>query len=54
MLPEVMQMKLVELSKSDVNEITATKSKLIQIRKELENIEERFAIGKIDNLINTK
>jgi flagellar biosynthesis chaperone FliJ len=53
-LPEVMQMKLVEISKSDANEITATKSKLTQIRKELDIIEGRFATGKIDNLIYTK
>lgn len=53
-LPEVMQMKLVELSKSDANEISATKSKLSQIRKELDTIEERFATGKIDNLIFKK
>lgn len=53
-LPEVMQMKLVEISKSDANEITATKSKLTQIRKELDVIEERFATGKIDNVLYTK
>ena len=53
-LPEVMQMKLVEISKSDANEITATKSKLTQIRKELDIIEGRFATGKIDNMIYTK
>ncbi len=53
-LPEVMQIKLVELSKSDANQITATKSKLTQIQKELESVEERFATGKIDNLIYTK
>ncbi len=53
-LPEVMQIKLVELSKSEANEITATKSKLTQIRKELENVVERFATGKIDNLIYSK
>ena len=51
MLPEVIQMKLVVLSKSDANEITATKSKLNQIRKELDLIEERFATGKIDNIL---
>ena len=53
-LPEIMQMKLVELSNSDANEISATKSKLTQVRKELENVEERFAIGKIDNHIYNK
>ena len=51
---EIMNHKLVELSKSDSKEITATKSKLTQIRKELDVIEERFATGKIDNLIYTK
>lgn len=54
MLPEVIQMKLVVLSKSDANEITATKSKLTQIRKVLDVIEERFATGKIDNILYTK
>lgn len=54
MLPEVIQMKLVVLSKSDANEITETKSKLTQIRKVLDVIEERFATGKIDNILYTK
>ncbi len=54
MIPVVMQIKLVELSKSDANEISAAKSKLTQIRKELDVIEERFATGKIDNLLYTK
>lgn len=53
-LPEIMQMKLLELSKSDANEIAAAKTKLTQTRKELDTIEERFATGKIDALIYTK
>lgn len=53
-LPEIMHIKLIELSKSDANELTAAKSKLTEIRKELDIIEERFATGKIDNLIYTK
>jgi site-specific DNA recombinase len=53
-LPEMMQMKLLELSKSDSNEIAAAKTKLTQTRNELDTIEERFATGKIDALIYTK
>ena len=52
--PEVMQDKLVEISKSDADVISAAKSKLTQIRKELDTIEERFATGKIDSLLYTK
>lgn len=47
-------MKLLELSKSDANEIAAAKSKLTQARQELDTIEERFATGKIDALIYNK
>jgi site-specific DNA recombinase len=53
-LPEVMQMRLIELSKNDANEIIAAKSKITKIRKELDTIEERFATGKIDTHIYTK
>jgi hypothetical protein len=53
-LPQIMEMKFIELSKTDSNEIAATKTKLTQSKKELETIEERYAIGKIDNLIYTK
>ena len=53
-LPEIMQMKLLEHSKSDANEIAAAKSKLTHARKELDTIEERFATGKIDTLIYSK
>ena len=53
-LPEIMQMKLIELSKSDANEMAAVKSKLTQTRKDLEIIEERFATGKIDHAIYHK
>lgn len=52
--PEIMQEKLIEISKSDANAIAAAKTKLTQTRKELDLIEERFATGKIDNLIYTK
>lgn len=53
-LPEIMQVKLIELSKSDSNEIAAAKTKLTQTRKDLDIIEERFATGKIDQTIYTK
>jgi len=53
-LPEIMKMKLEELSKTDMNEIAAVKTKLTQTKKELDTIEERYAIGKIDTLIYNK
>ena len=53
-LPEIMQYKLLELSKEDANEITATKTRLTQVKKDLDAIEERYATGKIDTLIYTK
>lgn len=53
-LPEIMQYKLLELSKEDANEISATKSRITQVKKDLEVIEERYATGKIDALIYTK
>ena len=49
-----MQDKLIEISKSDANAITAAKTKLTQTRKELDLIEERFATGKIDALLYSK
>ncbi|MEY5133122.1 MAG: hypothetical protein RLZZ198_1126 [Bacteroidota bacterium] len=52
--PEVMQYTLLELSKEDANEMMVTKSKLTQVKKDLEQMEERYAIGKIDTLIYTK
>jgi len=52
--PEIMQDKLIEISKSDVNAISAAKTKLTQTRKELDLIEERFATGKIDALLYSK
>ena len=54
LLPEIMEMKFIELSKTDSNEIAATKTKLTQSKKELDTIEERYAIGKIDTQIYTK
>ncbi len=53
-LPEIMKMKLEELSKTDTNEIAAVKTKITQTKKELETIEERYATGKIDTLIYNK
>jgi site-specific DNA recombinase len=53
-LSEVMKIKLEELSKDDSNEIATTKTKITQMNKELEAIEERFATGKIDQTIYTK
>ena len=53
-LPEIMQYKLLELSKEDANEIAATKTRLTQVKKDLDAIEERYATGKIDTLIYTK
>ena len=53
-LPEVMQIKLSELSKTDSNEIMVAKSKCTLVKKDLEIIEERFATGKIDQSIYSK
>jgi site-specific DNA recombinase len=53
-LPELMKMKLEELSETDTKEIAAVKTKLTQSKNELDNIEERYAIGKIDTLIYNK
>jgi site-specific DNA recombinase len=53
-LPEVMHVKLHEMSQTDVNEHAATKSKLTQTKKDLETIEERYATGKIDTLMYNK
>jgi site-specific DNA recombinase len=53
-LSELLTMKLSEMSKSDMSEMVAIKSKITQSRKELEIIEERFATGKIDNVIYSK
>ena len=52
--PEIMQDKLIEISKSDANAIAAAKTKLTQTRKELDLIEERFATGKIDQFLFSK
>ena len=46
-----MPLKLVEITKSDVNFTTSAKAKLTRVRKELDVIEERFSIGKIDGVL---
>ena len=53
-LPEIIQTKIKEISNSDTVEIAATKTKLTQIRKELDGVEERFVTGKIDKVLYTK
>lgn len=53
-VPEIMKYKLIEMSKSDANEVAVAKTKLTQVKKELDTIEERYATGKIDTLIHTK
>jgi len=54
LVPEIMQYKLMEMSKSDANEVAAAKSKLSQVRKELNVTEERFATGKIEPSLYNK
>jgi len=54
LVPEIMQYKLMEMSKSDANEVAAAKSKLSQVRKELNTTEERFATGKIEPSLYNK
>ncbi len=51
---EIMQHKLIEMSKSDANEVAASKTKLAKARKDIETIEGRFALGQIDAVIFKK
>jgi DNA invertase Pin-like site-specific DNA recombinase len=53
-VPEIMQYKLLEMSKSDANEVAAAKTKLTHVRKELDATEERFATGKIETALYNK
>lgn len=48
LMEEVMEYKLIEMSKEDVNEIKTIKAALTKKQNELESLEERFVTNKID------
>jgi site-specific DNA recombinase len=54
LFPDIIQYKLMEMSKTDESEISATKTKLNHLKNELNIIEERFATGKIEIALYSK